>query len=40
MAESLHLLVEVYSWFSEGYDPPDLRDTRQLQAALNGEEKP
>jgi predicted ATPase len=29
-AEARQLLVEIYGWFSEGFDTPDLRDARAL----------
>jgi predicted ATPase len=29
-AEARHLLAEVYSWFTEGFDTPDLRQARAL----------
>jgi hypothetical protein len=28
------LLAEVYSWFTEGFDTPDLQDARALLDAL------
>jgi predicted ATPase/class 3 adenylate cyclase len=33
-AESRQLLVEVYSWFTEGFDTPDLQEARALLDAL------
>jgi predicted ATPase len=29
-----HLLAEVYNWFTEGFDTPDLRQARALLDAL------
>ncbi len=39
MAEAYRVLADVYNWFSEGFDTPDLKEARQLLAALNGEGK-
>jgi hypothetical protein len=33
-AAARHLLAEIYSWFTEGFDTPDLRETQALLAAL------
>jgi predicted ATPase len=29
-----HMLAEVYGWFTEGFDPPDLKEARALLEAL------
>ena len=34
-AEALHLLAEVYGWFTEGFDTVDLQDARALLEALS-----
>jgi predicted ATPase len=36
--EARQLLAEVYHWFSEGFDTADLREARELLAALVGNE--
>ena len=33
-AEAQHLLAEIYGWFTEGFDTPDLRDAQLLLAEL------
>jgi hypothetical protein len=33
-AEARDLLAPVYSWFTEGFDTPDLKDAKALLAAL------
>jgi len=34
-AEARHILSEVYGWFTEGFETKDLREARQLLAALS-----
>jgi predicted ATPase len=36
-AEARKLLTEIYSWFSEGFDTPDLQEARSLLAELGAE---
>ncbi len=33
--EARTILAEIYGWFSEGFDTPDLKDARALLAELN-----
>ncbi len=33
-AEARELLAEVYGWFTEGFDTPDLQEARALLDAL------
>jgi predicted ATPase len=33
-AEAYQMLVEIYSWFTEGFDTPDLQEAKALLAAL------
>jgi predicted ATPase len=33
-AEACELLTEVYSWFTEGFDTPDLQEAKALLIAL------
>jgi len=33
--EARRLLAEVYGWFTEGFDTPDLREAKALLEALN-----
>ena len=40
MALSYQELAEVYNWFSEGFDTPDLMVAKVLPEPLNGVEKP
>jgi predicted ATPase len=35
-AEALDLLAPVYGWFTEGFDTPDLKDTKALLDELRG----
>ncbi len=35
-AAACELLVEVYGWFTEGFDTADLQEARTLLAALSG----
>jgi predicted ATPase len=35
-AEAHQLLAEIYGWFTEGFDTPDLRDARALLEAAEG----
>jgi hypothetical protein len=30
------MLAEIYNWFTEGFDTPDLKDVRALLRELNG----
>jgi predicted ATPase len=32
--EARHMLVEIYSWFTEGFDTPDLKEARELLDAI------
>jgi predicted ATPase len=34
--EARQLLTEIYSWFTEGHDTPDLREAQALLLALEG----
>ena len=34
-AEALQTLAEIYGWFSEGFDTPDLREARALLAEVS-----
>ena len=34
--EAYELLAEVYDWFTEGFDPADLRDAKALLEDLEG----
>ena len=34
LVEAQHLLAEIYGWFTEGFDTPDLRDAQLLLAEL------
>jgi predicted ATPase len=38
-AEARQLLAPIYSWFTEGFDTPDLQEARVLLEELGGEEK-
>ena len=38
-AEARELLAPIYSWFTEGFDTPDLQEARVLLEELGGEEK-
>ncbi len=38
-AEARQLLAPIYSWFTEGFDTPDLQEARALLEELGGEEK-
>ena len=40
MADAYCLLHEVYSWFTEGFDSPDLKEAYALLETLTGEGKP
>ena len=31
------MLAEIYSWFTEGFDTPDLKDAKALLDELNSE---
>ena len=33
-AEAQHLLADIYGWFTEGFDTPDLKDAQMLLAEL------
>ena len=33
-AEAFQMLTEIYSWFTEGFDTPDLQEAKALLAAL------
>ena len=35
-AEALHLLAEIYDWFTEGFDTKDLREAKSLLEELAG----
>jgi predicted ATPase len=35
VAEARALIGDVYSWFTEGFDTPDLRDARTLLESLD-----
>jgi predicted ATPase len=35
-AEAQHLLAEIYSWFTEGFDTPDLQEAHALLQELGG----
>jgi predicted ATPase len=37
-AEARELLAPIYSWFTEGFDTPDLQEARALLEELGGEE--
>jgi predicted ATPase len=34
-AEARHLLAPIYSWFTEGFDTPDLEDAKALLDAMH-----
>ena len=34
--EARKLLAEIYGWFTEGFDTPDLKDARTLLEELDG----
>jgi len=38
-AEAYELLAPIYSWFTEGFDTPDLQEAKALLAALEGEHR-
>jgi adenylate cyclase len=35
LEEARQLLTEIYGWFTEGFDTPDLRDARALLEELD-----
>ena len=35
-AAARQLLAEIYGWFTEGFDTPDLQEAKALLAALGG----
>jgi len=36
-AEAREILSEIYNWFTEGFDTPDLQDAKALLDQLNPE---